>query len=106
MKRLSRAGRISEIKQVLYWHSKRRPKQAVTVGFIARKMGLKSSTYLKNLLKEICAGDNGYEVLSAGDHHVYRFMPYEQTSFLDRIPVIKNKGIEIPADHKSMEGQL
>ena len=106
MVRISRAGRKLVIRSILRMAWRDNPKQYFTVGQVARKMGLKSSTYLKNVLKEMSADNNEIIHLQQGGMDMWRFQPYEQTSFLDRIPVIKNRGIAYTVEAKSTLGQL
>lgn len=88
---MSRAGRYVQIKSVLFNHYRKKKGQGVTVGFIARKLGMKSSTHLRKMIEEVCSQDDQYQILSAGDHHLYRFVPYVQSSFLDRPLLINGK---------------
>ena len=50
MSRVSRAGRVHQIHMVLLAVEKRNPRGSVTTGFVAQKLGIRSSTYLRNLL--------------------------------------------------------
>lgn len=104
--RQSRVGRKRFIKWVLQCYRKVDRKGYLTVGQVARKMGLKSSTYLKNVMREMSQEDDEIIHLQQGDMDMWRFQPYEQTSFLDRIPVIKNRGIEYPVEAKLTLGQF
>jgi len=106
MKRYSRAGRKLFIRSLLRIEWRKNKKAYFTVGQIARKMGMKSSTHLKNILKEMSYESEEIIHLQQGGMDMWRFQPYEQTSFLDRIPVIKSKGIEYPVEAKSILGQL
>ncbi len=84
MNRMSRAGRKQVIIHVLQARFKTGKKDAVTVGFIARCMGLKSSTYLKNLLQELENEDDRILSYDFSWGRAYKFKPYEQTTFLER----------------------
>jgi hypothetical protein len=91
MIRMSRAGRKLWIRSVLRmaWRDYESPKRYFTVGQIARKMGLKSSTYLKNVLREMSNESEEIIHIQQGGMDMWRFQPYEQTSFLDR-PILIN----------------
>jgi len=95
MKRMSRAGRKDAMYGILRRHFLSGKTTGVTVGFIARKMGLKSSTYLKNLLKEMCEDYPQIQRLSAGDHSVYRFREMRQTDFFDRVITINKERVQV-----------
>lgn len=106
MIRLSRAGRKIFIRSILRVAWRDNPKQYFTVGQVARKMGLKSSTYLKNVLKEIAYESEEIIYMQQGGIDMWKFQPYKKTSFFDRIPVINKKGIVQQSAHKSTLGQL
>jgi len=95
MNRMSRAGRKLYIRSVLRMAWRNRPAQFFSVGEIAKKMGLKSSTYLKNVLREM-EKDNQEIVHSCFDGvDRWKFQPYEQMSFLASYPSIKINGKRI-----------
>ncbi len=84
MNRMSRAGRKLWIKSVLRMAWRDNPKEYFTVGQIARKMGLKSSTYLKNVLREMSQDNPEIIHLQQGGMDMWRFQPLEQKSFWER----------------------
>lgn len=89
--RLDRAGRKAAMKKVLLRQYYRDEHKPMTVGEVARRMGLRSSTYLKNLLKEMVEEDDN--ILQYGDDNVFRvmFKPYIQTPFADRFFTINGQ---------------
>lgn len=91
MIRMSRGGRKLYIKSVLRMAWRDNPKAYFTVGQIARKMGLKSSTYLKNVLREMSEDYPEIIHLEQGGMDMWRFQPYEQTSFFDRPITVNGK---------------
>jgi len=82
--RMSRAGRKLFIKTVLRMAWRENPKQYFTVGQVAKRMGLKSSTYLKNVLREYSAENTEIVHLQQGGMDMWRYQPYEQMSFFER----------------------
>lgn len=106
MNRMSRAGRIHAIHMILI-HEQRKDSHAVFfVGDIAKKMGLKSSTYLKNILRHMVTLEIGVFAIETPQGTYFGYEPPHQTDFFNRIPVIKRKGIAYPADTKLTVGQL
>ena len=95
MNRMSRAGRERSIKHVLQSYRKKDKKGYLTVGQIARRLGLKSSTYLKNVLREMSENDSEIIHLQQGGMDMWRFQPYEQTSFLDRSILINGATVKV-----------
>lgn len=53
MIRMSRAGRKQQIVKVLYQQYKRDASVMLTVGHIARRIGMRSSTELKKMVREL-----------------------------------------------------
>jgi len=106
MKRYSRAGRKLYIRSVLRMEFRKMPARFFSTGEIARRIGMKSSTHLKNILREMEKEFD--EIITSNFDGIerWKFQPYKQASFLDRIPVIKNKGIEYPVETKSTLGKL
>ncbi len=84
MKRMSRAGRKAYICNILEASYRANKKAYFTVGQIAKRMGLKSSTYLKNVLRELSDEDERIIHLQQGGMDMWRFQPYRQTSFFSR----------------------
>lgn len=84
MNRMSRAGRKLFIRSILRMEFRKDKKAYFTVGQIARKMGLRSSTYLKNILREM-ANDNPEIIhMQQGGMDMWRFQEIEQLSFFQR----------------------
>lgn len=106
MKRMSRAGRKTMAFEILRYRHKIGKSDSVTIGYIAKKMGIKSSTYLKKILEELLRENDQIQAVDFSWGRAFRFVPYEQTSFLDRIPVIKNKGRAEQPPNKSILSQL
>lgn len=84
MIRMSRAGRKLGIRSVLRMAWRDNPKAYFTVGQIARKMGLKSSTYLKNVLREMAEENPEIIHLQQGGMDMWRFQPLQQLEFWQR----------------------
>jgi len=86
--RMSRAGRKLFVKTVLRMAWRDDDQQKLTVGQVAKKMGLKSSTYLKKVLFE-CV-EEVEEIYHINEHGIDRwyFKPYVQQRFELRPPVI------------------
>jgi len=61
------------------------------VGDIAKKMGLKSSTYLKNICRDLCRKEFGVYMISTPKGDYFGYEPLRQTDFFDR--VIKINGL-------------
>lgn len=84
MNRISRAGRKLFIRSILRMEFRKNKKAYFTVGQIARKMGLKSSTWLKNILREM-ANDNPEIIhMQQGGMDMWRFQELDQLSFFQR----------------------
>jgi len=84
MNRMSRAGRKLYIKSVLRMAWRDDKKAYFTVGQIARKMGLKSSTYLKKVLFEMSNDNPEIIHLQQGGMDMWRYQPLAQMSFFER----------------------
>jgi hypothetical protein len=84
MNRMSRAGRKLFIRSILRMEWRKNKKAYFTVGQIARKMGLKSSTYLKNVLREM--SDTNPEIIhmQQGGMDMWRFQELQQLEFWQR----------------------
>lgn len=84
MERLSRAGRRKVMHAVLRNAWRKDKSLRLTVGDVAKRMGMKSSSKLKKLLIEM--SDEGMEICQVNINGVDRFYfkPYEQMSLLDR----------------------
>lgn len=84
MKRMSRAGRCEAMKQVLKKQWRKNPRTKLTIGQIANRMGLKSSTKLKNWLCEYAFFDDEIIVNREPNVVKFYFRPYVQTAFDQR----------------------
>ena len=58
------------------------------VGDIAKKMGLKSSTYLKNILREMVTKDFGVYMIATPQGDYFGYEPMRQLEFEDRMLII------------------
>lgn len=89
MIRMSRVGRKRHVRAKLITKYLRRKGEFFSVGQIARMMGMKSSTYLKNILRELERECDDILTDSVNGVEVWRYQEYEQMSFLDR-PILIN----------------
>lgn len=89
MLRMSRAGRKKLIKRALMQHLARVGDTGMTAGQLARKIGMKSSTDLKKMCKEMAEVDEeiGFKMLPDGVWRV-AFFPLKQVDFGERFFVI------------------
>jgi hypothetical protein len=80
---------------LLMHEAKVKPGSVFFVGYIAHKMGLKSSTKIKNLCRHLVSLDIGVIQVSSkrGDAFCYKFPV--QTDFLDRVILINHKPITV-----------
>jgi len=91
MTRMSRAGRKHEVHMLLMREYRKDSHAVFFVGDIARKMGLKSSTYLKNILRHLVSLELGVYMISTPQGDYFGYEPLRQTDFFDR--VIKINGL-------------
>jgi len=89
--RMSRAGRKLFIKTVLRMAWRDNDQARLTVGQVAKKMGLKSSTYLKKCLFE-CV-EEVEEIYHVKEHGIdkWYFKPYVQQRFETRQIIINGE---------------
>ncbi len=82
--RMSRAGRKDAVETVLRMAWRDNDLARLTVGQVAKKMGLKSSTYLKKMLFELVSEVE--EIYHINEHGIDRwyFKPYAQQRFDSR----------------------
>jgi hypothetical protein len=92
MSRLDRAGRKAEVFKVLRYHYVKTGSWGLTTGEIAMRMGLKSSTYLKNLCKEMTSEYDEITMKTRNGFDVFQYRPYRQKSLFDRIPTMRVNG--------------
>jgi len=98
MSRVNRAGRVHQIHMVLQAVEKRNPRGSVTTGFIAKKLGIRSSTYLRNLLFHMVEIGLVQEMSTApsngrGDRfRAWRIASYEQKPLPTHEIVINARG--------------
>ena len=95
MKRISRAGRQNEIYMLLMREAKKDSRAVFFVGDVARKMRLKSSTYLKNLCRNLVKLKIGVFVIETERGDYFGYKPPVQTDFFDRVIIINNKPITV-----------
>lgn len=86
--RMSRAGRKLFIKTVLRMAWRDDDQRKLTVGQVAKKMGLKSSTYLRKCLFECVEEVDEIYYINEDDVDRFYFKPYVQQKFERRLPVI------------------
>jgi len=84
MARMSRAGRIHEIHMLLMREQRKDSHAVFFVGDVAKKMGLKSSTYLKNLLRHLVSLDIGVYMIATPQGDYFGYEPPRQVSFFER----------------------
>lgn len=60
MNGMNRAGRVMACKRVLMQQSRRKADSWMTTGQVAHRMGLKSSTRIKNMLFELALEQDGF----------------------------------------------
>lgn len=65
------------------------------VGDVAKKMGMKSSTYLKNILRHLVTLKIGVFVIETKQGDYFGYEAPKQTDFFDRVILINNKPISI-----------
>jgi len=84
MTRMSRVGRMSAVNMLLMREYKRDSHAVFFVGDVARKMGLKSSTYLKNILRDLAAQRMGVYMIATPQGDYFGYEPPRQISFFER----------------------
>jgi len=94
MARMSRAGRTHEIHMLLMREQRKDSDAVFFVGDIARKMGLKSSTYLKNILRHLVSLELGVYMISTPQGDYFGYEPPRQTDFLDRVILINKTPVK------------
>jgi len=82
--RMSRAGRIHEVHMLLMREQRKDSNAVFFVGDVARKMGLKSSTYLKNILRHLVTLEIGVYMIATPQGDYFGYEPPRQLSFFDR----------------------
>lgn len=90
MARMSRAGRQHEIHMLLMREARKDSQAVFFVGDIARKMGLKSSTYLKNILRHLVSLELGVFVTSTPQGDYFGYEAPRQSDFFDRVIMINH----------------
>lgn len=91
MDRMSRVGRKAAISKVLYQQFKRVGDVPMTVGEIAKKMGGKSSTNLRNMCLELSFEDENICAHVSEDATRFIWRPYKQLELPDRYISINGK---------------
>lgn len=95
--RMDRAGRKRMVEKVLRMAWRKDDRDKFTVGQVAKKMGLKSSTYLKDLLFELVTEiEEIYHVKEHGIDKWY-FKPYAQQIWESRHITINGERKKIAA---------
>lgn len=95
MTRIDRAGRKQAILKVLVQQSKRSKNRWMTIGKIARRMGLKSSTYLKDLCWELINEVDGVMWTTQNGSFEVAWVKPEQMELPERYIVINNKSHKV-----------
>src|SRR6476659_1122283 len=88
MNRMSRVGRRNTILYILRKEHFRDSHAVFFVGDIAKKMGLRSSTYLKNILRELVVDDVGVYMIATPQGDYFGYEPPRQLEFEDRMLII------------------
>ncbi len=88
MQRMSRVGRKSEISRVLYQEFKRNPKGRMTIGQIAKRMGGKSSSNLRDIARELWEEDENVCMSIIEDIRVWWWSPMKQVELPERFITI------------------
>lgn len=78
MIRVSRAGRKSQVYTVLRFHYFKVGNWGLTTGEIARRIGMKSSTNLKNILREMTKEYPEISIEKRNGFDVFIYRPYVQ----------------------------
>lgn len=101
MLRMSRAGRINQIHMAILRYDKRYPKGSITTAKIAKAIGVKSSTHLKNILRHMAEiglitevqiqpfYDCGYFVTA------WQYVRYEQAKLPDHEIIINGQSMRM-----------
>ncbi len=95
MIRMSRAGRKHLIREILMKEFRRDFDACFNVGAIARKMGLKSSTYLKNLCRELAKEQIGVYQINRDGVDYFGYEHLKQLDFLDRVIIINKEPVKV-----------
>lgn len=88
---MDRAGRKRMIKIVLRMAWRKDADKFFTVGQVAHKMGMKSSTELKKMMKEMARDDEEIIINPRGTVFKVQFKPYVQQSFEKRFLTINGE---------------
>jgi len=100
MQRMSRAGRVVQLKSRMLVEKKRTKKQYFTAGELSRMVGVKSSTWWKNFLMN-CVREGElirYDIPRQGFMHevtVYELPAMKQVSLPERWIIINGKAVRM-----------
>jgi len=95
MERMSRAGRKQEVLKVLNLAWRKDSHAVLFVGDVAKKMGLKSSTYLKNILRELVNDHEGVYMITTQQGDYFGYEPPRQVDFFDRVILINKQPTKV-----------
>jgi len=100
MAKMSRAGRMNEVHKILVRGYFKDSHAVFFVGDIAKKMGLKSSTYLKNICRDLCRKEFGVYMISTLKGDYFGYEPLHQVDFFDRVIVVNKQPVQT-AEYRS-----
>lgn len=86
-----RAGRRKQIVRVLYQYWKRGNMGSMTTGQVARRIGMKSSTHLKSILRELVQTNDNIMEDGTRDVFAVLYRPFQQQPLPDRFITINGK---------------
>lgn len=95
MQRMSRAGRKGEISKVLYQEFKRKEARPLSIGQIAKRMGGKSSSTLRDMAIELHTEDENINMTIADGVRVWWWTPRKQMSLPERFITINGKSHKV-----------
>lgn len=93
--RMSRAGRIRQIKVILMREYKRKGYAPMECGQLARRMGVKSASWIKKMVGEIIAEDNCYSIEPDYKHWAVVYRPMGQVELPPRFITINGRSHQL-----------
>jgi len=107
MTRMSRVGRQHEIHMLLMRAYHKDSYAVFYVGDIARRMGLKSSTYLKNICRHLVSLKLGVYIIQTERGDLFGYEPPHQSDFFDRVITINHEPVKVSeAFQKSIDAMF
>lgn len=95
MARMNRAGRKEQIKRIVYQNWKRDEGRAMECWKIARKLGLKSSTNIKTMCKELAMEDDNIWMGHINGVFAINWLPMTQMELPPRFITINGKSHQV-----------